>query len=220
MKVILKDEVDNLGLAGDVVEVADGYGRNYLIPSGLAIIATRGALKEARSLTRARKARQAKTLEAARQYKEVLESRMLRIEARMDDKGHLYGSVGAADVRRVLKERGHELEPRRIGLKRAIKEIGSYTVPVHLHPEVTAEVPVTVVDLEGEVTVEKLTAEREGRPPEEAESLAERAIAAADEAEVPDEPAPTSEALAARAAEPTEVDRPVTVEELREDERS
>ncbi len=152
MKVILKSEVDNVGLAGDVVDVADGYGRNFLIPRGLAIPATRGAMREAEALTRARKAREAKTVDSAEAAREVLESRTLRVPANVDERGHLYGSVSAVDVARVLKERGHDIPRKRIELKGTIKEIGTYEVPVQVHPQVTATLTVEVVDIEGKIT--------------------------------------------------------------------
>ncbi len=182
MKVILKEEVDNVGLAGDVVDVADGYGRNYLIPRGLAIRATKGALKEAETLTRARKAREARTVDDAAEFKQILEGRTLRVEARVDEKGTLYGSVGAGDIHRVLKERGHDIEQRRIDLPRAIKSIGSYDVEVRVHPQVTAEVPVEVVDVEGEVTVEGLAAATRTEAEQRA-ALEEAALEAAEEIE-------------------------------------
>ncbi len=150
MKLILTDEVENLGLAGDVVTVADGYGRNFLLPRGLAIPATRGAMKEAAALTRSRKAREAKTLDGALAAKTALESRTLRIEARVDDRGRLYGSVGAGDVHRVLKERGHEVDRRRIELKGGIKQVGTHQVPIRVHPQVTAMVSVEIIDAEGD----------------------------------------------------------------------
>lgn len=181
MKVILKQEVDDLGLPGDVVDVADGYGRNYLIPRGLAIRATRGAMREAEHLTQARKAHEAKTLGTAQEFRRMLEARTLRIPVRVDDKGHLYGSVGAPDVQRVLKDRGHDIERRRIDLSGSIKEIGDYTVGIHLHPQVTAEVPIEVVDVEGKVTRESLEAAR--RTEREAASIEEAALAAAEELE-------------------------------------
>lgn len=153
MKVILKDEVDNLGLAGDVVEVRDGYGRNFLLPRGLAILATKGAMKEAEALTRSRKAKEAKTLGSAEAARETLESRTLRIEARVDERGNLYGSVGANDVHRVLRERGHDIERKRIELKGTLKSIGSYEIPVRVHPQVTATVTVEIVDAEGRISL-------------------------------------------------------------------
>lgn len=177
MKLVLKQEVDKLGLAGDVVDVADGYGRNYLIPAGLAMRATRGALKEAETLSRARKARESETRDAAEEYREAIEARVLRIPARVDELGHLYGSVGAADVQQVLKDRGHDVETKRIDTGDSIKEIGDYVAHVRLHPQVTAEVAFEVVDIEGEVTPE--TAEEA----EELGTFEERALAAAAEME-------------------------------------
>jgi large subunit ribosomal protein L9 len=150
MKLILTDEVENLGLAGDVVDVADGYGRNFLLPRGLAILATKGAMKEAAALTRSRKAREAKTIDGAAAAKAALESRTLRIEARVDDRGRLYGSVTAADVHRVLKEHSHEVDRRKVDLKGGIKQVGTYLVPVRVHPQVTANVSVEVIDSEGD----------------------------------------------------------------------
>ena len=151
MKVILKQEVDNLGLAGDVVDVADGYGRNYLLPRGMAMLASRGAMKQAEALTRSRKAVEAQTMDQATEYRTVLEDRTLRIPARVDERGHLYGSVTANDVHRILKERGHEIERKRIDLKGSIKEIGTYEIPVQVHPQVMATVTIDVVDEEGVV---------------------------------------------------------------------
>ncbi len=153
MKVILKSEVDNLGLPGDVVDVADGYGRNYLIPRGMAILASPGAMKDAAAITRSRKAAEAKTLGSAEAEREALEARELRITARVDERGALYGSVSAVDVARVLKERGHDIPRKRIELKGTIKEIGTYEVPVRVHPQVVATVTVEVVDVEGKVGV-------------------------------------------------------------------
>jgi large subunit ribosomal protein L9 len=175
MKVILKSEVDNLGLPGDVVDVADGYGRNYLLPRGYAILATKGAMKEAEALTRSRKAREAQTVGSAEAAREAIESRTLKIAARVDERGHLYGSISAADVHRVLKERGHDIERKRIELKGTIKQIGEYEIPVQVHPQVLAHVTVEVVDEEGKVTLH-------GAPePEVDESAVEAAAAEAAE---------------------------------------
>ncbi len=186
MRIILKQEVDNLGLAGDVVEVADGYARNYLIPRGLAIKATRGALKQAELLTRARKAQEARTLGAAEQYRDILESRALRIPVRVDERGHLYGSVGAVEVQKALKDRGHEVERRRIDLKHPIKEVGAYSVRVRLHPQVAAELPIEVVDAEGRVRAEGVTSGGEEPAPAEGAAASEDS----DEATQPQPDAP------------------------------
>jgi large subunit ribosomal protein L9 len=216
MKVILKNEVDNLGLPGDVVDVADGYGRNFLLPRGLAIIATKGAMKEAEALTRARKSREAQTVGAAEAAREVLESRTLKLAARVDDRGHLYGSISAGDVQRVLKERGHDIERKRIELKGTIKQIGEYEIPVHVHPQVTATVKVEVVDEEGKVTlhggpavdvdeeaVEAAAADVAEGSDTDVEALAEQAL----------EAAKAYEQQQAEAAEDAEADQPETDEE-------
>lgn len=151
MKIILKEEVINLGLPGDVVEVADGYARNFLIPRGMALYATKGAMKQAEAMTRARKAREAETLDEAQERKERIEAITLKIPARVDDLGHLYGSVHSRDIQRVLKERGFEVDERRIELKGTLKELGTYEIPVQVHPQVTATVTVDVVDVEGKI---------------------------------------------------------------------
>lgn len=238
MKLILKEEVDNLGLPGDVVDVAAGYGRNYLVPRGLAILATPGAMKEAETLTRARKAREAETLDDAQEFRDVLERRTLRVEARVDEHGTLYGSVGANEIHEVLKARGHDVARRRIDLPRSIKTIGKYTVSISVHPQVTADVPLEVVDVEGKVTLEgapeELTeAERRAAFEEEVlevveeieaeEEAVEEAVEEEDEEDEEDaaaeaagttEALSTAEALAARASAPTEVDAPARPEDL------
>lgn len=229
MKLILKEEVDNLGLPGDVVDVAAGYGRNYLVPRGLAILATPGAMKEAETLTRARKAREAETLDDAQEFRDVLERRTLRVEARVDEHGTLYGSVGANEIHEVLKARGHDVARRRIDLPRSIKTIGKYTVSISVHPQVTADVPLEVVDVEGKVTLEgapeELTeAERRAAFEEEVLEVVEEIEAeeedeedeedAAAEAAGTTEALSTAEALAARASAPTEVDAPARPEDL------
>jgi large subunit ribosomal protein L9 len=188
MKLILKREVDHLGLPGDVVDVADGYGRNYLVPRGMAILATPGAMKEAEALTRSRKVHEAKTLGDAEASRQILESRTLRIASRVDDRGHLYGSVSANDVARVLKERGHDVPRKRIELRGTIKEIGNYEVPIQVHPQVTAMVTVEVVDAEGRVYkdasgVSRIVGEDVPTPSDEVAALTEQALEAAEELE-------------------------------------
>jgi large subunit ribosomal protein L9 len=208
MKIILKGEVDNLGLAGDVVDVADGYGRNFLIPRGLAILATTGAMKEAEALTRSRKVAESKTLGTAEAARETLESRTLRIPARVDERGNLYGSVSAADVQRVLKERGHDIQRKRIDLRGSIKVIGEYEVPVRVHPQVVATVTVEVVDEEGIVTLGQPEPEHAPLPgetvegDESTEALAAEALTAAEalEQDGADDAAAVPDAAAASTA--------------------
>ncbi|MEX0836533.1 MAG: 50S ribosomal protein L9 [Nitriliruptor sp.] len=229
MKVILKGEVDNLGLAGDVVDVADGYGRNFLIPRGLAILATKGAMKEAEALTRSRKVAESKTFGTAEAARETLESRTLRIPVRVDERGNLYGSVSAGDVQRILKERGHDIERKRIDLKGTIKVIGEYEIPVRVHPQVTATVMVEVVDEEGKVTLDQPEPEHAPLPGEEAEgtsessdALAAGALEAAEQFDTDGSQDPEGDAAAAAQGPATEVltdvDQPVDADEVQPDE--
>lgn len=173
MKVVLKQEVDNLGLAGDVVDVADGYGRNYLLPRGMAILATKGSMKQAEAMTRARKVEEAKTIDDAYARKAEIEEMTLKIEARVDERGRLYGSVGTADIARVLKDRGHRIEAKRIELRSNIKDIGPYEVEVQVHPQVMATANVEVLDEEGEVIYGQISAPEVAPLPGEAVELGE-----------------------------------------------
>jgi large subunit ribosomal protein L9 len=149
MKLILTAEVENLGTAGDSVEVKDGYGRNYLLPRGLAIVATRGAQKQADDIRRAQELKGVKGLEHARELKTALEgldSVELSVKT-AGDSGKLFGSVTAADVVAAIKKAGGpNLEKRTISLPKAhIKSTGTHAVAVKLHPEVDASVTVNVV---------------------------------------------------------------------------
>lgn len=199
MRLVLKEEVYNVGRAGDVVEVADGYGRNYLVPAGIAIPATEGALRQAEALRRAREAAEAETLDDAEEAREEIETRTMTIPKRMDEGGHLYGSVTRGDIQQVLRERGHRIDERKIDLSGTIKEIGTFEIPVEVHPQVTATVTVEVVDVEGKVTVE---GEGEGEEitvdvDEEAVSEAAAAAAEASEGSLTDAEALAEQALQA-----------------------
>lgn len=146
MKVILKQDVDNLGDAGDIVDVADGFGNNYLLPRNLAMRASRGALKDAEAMRHARVKREAKTLEEATQQKERLEARAVRIPAKAGEDGQLYGSVGNVLVAEAVSEQlGVPVDRRRIPMERPFKELGTHEVAVRIHPEVVATITVEVV---------------------------------------------------------------------------
>jgi large subunit ribosomal protein L9 len=139
MKIILTHEVPNLGSAGDVVEVKPGYGRNYLLPQGLAIAWTKGGQKEVDSIQRARAARQIHDLDKARSVAEQLKKTDAHIVARTGDGDRLFGSISAADVVKAVDEAGGpKIDRRRVELA-PIKSIGTYDVSVKLHPEVTAK---------------------------------------------------------------------------------
>jgi len=140
MKIILTHEVPNLGSAGDVVEVKNGYGRNYLLPQGLAIAWTKGGQKEVDAIQRARAARQIHDLDQARTVAEQLKKTAAHIVARTGDGDRLFGSITAVDVVKAVDEAGGpKIDRRRVELPAAIKSIGTYDVAVKLHPEVTAK---------------------------------------------------------------------------------
>ncbi|HYT09930.1 MAG TPA: 50S ribosomal protein L9 [Mycobacteriales bacterium] len=146
MKLILTQEVAGLGSPGDVVEVRDGYARNYLVPRGYAMPWTRGGEKQVATIRRARDARQVRDLGHAREIKSELERLSVRLPARAGQGGRLFGSVTAADVVSAVQAAGGpQLDRRRLQLSGGIKSLGRHDVPVVLHPEVTATIPVEVV---------------------------------------------------------------------------
>ncbi|WP_412541168.1 50S ribosomal protein L9 [Longispora sp. K20-0274] len=145
MKIILTQEVSNLGAPGDVLEVKDGYGRNYLLPQGLAIGWTKGAEKQVVTIKRARAAREVRDLGHANEIKAALESRTYGLAARAGNGGRLFGSITAAEIVDAVKAAGGPvLDRRRVELKSAIKALGDHQVQVKLHPEVTAKFTVKV----------------------------------------------------------------------------
>ncbi|MDA2811177.1 50S ribosomal protein L9 [Nocardiopsis sp. RSe5-2] len=146
MKLILTHEVDGLGAPGDVVEVKDGYGRNYLLPRGVAIRWTRGGQKQIDSIRRARQARDIRTLEEAEQIAERLRSLRVELGRRAGDGGRLFGSVNAADVAEaVTAAGGPQVDKRRIEIRNPIKSVGEHKVRIRLHPEVSATIALEVV---------------------------------------------------------------------------
>ncbi len=146
MKLILTQEVTGLGTPGDVVEVAGGYGRNYLVPRGLAMRWTRGAEKQIELIQRARSAREIRGLDDARAAAERLASLQVRLQTRAGGGGRLFGSVSPSDIAAAVKAAGGpELDRRRIEIKNPIKTVGAHQVTVKLHPEVTATMDVEVV---------------------------------------------------------------------------
>lgn len=148
MKLILTAAVDNLGVPGDIVEVKAGYGRNYLLPRGFAIIATRGAEKQIEGIKRAQEARKVRDLDHAREIKAELEALTgVTIAVRTSDKGKLFGSVTADDiVAAVKKANGRSLDKRSIELrKNQVKTTGAYAVDVKLHSDIVASLNFEVV---------------------------------------------------------------------------
>ncbi len=145
MKIILTQEVSGLGSPGDVVEVKDGYGRNYLLPQGFAIPWTRGGEKQIVLIKRARSAREIRDLGHANEVKARLETLTVKIAVRAGDGGRLYGSVTPTEVVGAVRQAGGpELDRRRVELPSHIKSTGNYKVQVRLHPEVSATFTLTV----------------------------------------------------------------------------
>ncbi|MEU2431407.1 MULTISPECIES: 50S ribosomal protein L9 [unclassified Streptomyces] len=146
MKIILTHEVSGLGAAGDVVDVKDGYARNYLIPRGFAIRWTKGGEKDVAQIRRARKIHEIATIEQANEIKAKLEGVKVRLSVRSGDAGRLFGSVTPADIASAIKSAGGpDVDKRRVELGSPIKTLGSHQVSVRLHPEVAAKLGVEVV---------------------------------------------------------------------------
>jgi len=146
MKLILTQEVSGLGAPGDVVDVASGYGRNYLIPRGFAMRWTRGAEKQVDLIQRARSVREIRSLDDAKAAAAELQNLMVRLPRRAGTNGRLFGSVGSADIADAVRAAGGpELDRRRIEVPDPIKTAGTHQVRVRLHPEVNATINIEVV---------------------------------------------------------------------------
>ncbi|GAA3472930.1 50S ribosomal protein L9 [Nonomuraea roseola] len=146
MKLILTTEVSGLGAPGDIVEVKDGYGRNYLVPRGYAILWTRGGEKQIASIKKARDAREIRDLGTAKEVAGQLGALKVKLTTRAGESGRLFGSITTGDIADAVKKAGGPvLDRRRIEIVNAIKSVGSHKVSVKLHPEVSASVDVEVV---------------------------------------------------------------------------
>jgi large subunit ribosomal protein L9 len=146
MKIILTNEVPNLGAPGDIVEVKDGYGRNFLLPQGFAIAWTKGAEKQVTTIRRARAAREIRDLGHANEVKSRLEGLKVTLSARAGQGGRLFGSVTATEIVEAVKSAGGPvLDRRKVELPGPIKTTGGYQVQIKLHPEVTAKFNLNVV---------------------------------------------------------------------------
>ncbi len=145
MKLILTQEISGLGAPGDVVEVAAGYGRNYLVPRGLAMHWTRGAEKQIDLIKRARSVREIRGADDARDAASRLASLTVRLQTRAGGGGRLFGSVSPADIAAAVQAAGGpELDKRKIEIKNPIKTVGAHQVAVRLHPEVSATLNIEV----------------------------------------------------------------------------
>ena len=145
MKIILKENVTNLGYKDDVVEVKDGYGRNYLIPQGKAVIANASSLKQLEESKKQRAHKIAKMLADAQAAAAALEGVALTIAAKATATGTIFGSVGPVQIAEALEKLGHTVDHKIISMKENIKEIGSYKANLQFHKEVALEIPVEVI---------------------------------------------------------------------------
>jgi large subunit ribosomal protein L9 len=146
VKVVLREDVETLGNKGDLVEVADGYARNFLVPRGLAMKATKGVVAQAEAMRRNRAARDARERAAAEEIAGRLEGRRVPLAARAGEGGKLFGSITSADVAEAVAALAEtEIDRKAITLAEPLKELGEVEVPVRLHPDVVATVTVEVV---------------------------------------------------------------------------
>lgn len=146
MKVVLREDVETLGHKGDLIDVADGYARNFLVPRGLAIVATKGVVSQAAAMRRNREVRDNREREAARELADRLSAASVRVEARAGEGGKLFGSVTTSDIASALAAlTGVAVDRRKVALAEPLKVLGPAEVSVQLHPEVTVTLVVEVV---------------------------------------------------------------------------
>ena len=146
MKVILRSDVNDVGKKGDIVEVADGFARNYLVPKGFALKATNGNIQQAASMRRARDIRDAKDRGAAEEIAQKLVPKVITVKAKAGSEGRLFGSVTSADVAMAVEEQtGIELDRRKLHLDEPIKSVGTHHVSTRLHSDVEFVITVEVV---------------------------------------------------------------------------
>jgi large subunit ribosomal protein L9 len=146
MKLILTQELTGLGEPGDVVDVKDGYGRNYLVPRGLATLWSKGGEKQVAAIRKARSTRAIATLEEAQSIRQSLEARPIRLMVRAGSSGRLFGAVTPSDVAEaIVAADGPQVDRRKVELTSPIKTVGDYTAHVRLHPDVQAKVTLKVV---------------------------------------------------------------------------
>lgn len=158
--ILLREDIDTLGGRGEIVKVRAGYARNFLLPQGLATLATKGNVKQIEKEREALLKKASVEKATAEAQKEQMGSIELAFERKAGEGGTLFGSVTSMDIAEALQAKGYEIDRRNITLRDAIKETGEYTVKVKLHREVTLEVPVTVKAEGGE---EVTAVEKKGR---------------------------------------------------------
>jgi len=149
MKVILRSNVEGVGYTGDVVEVANGYAQNFLMPKGLAMRATEGAVSQAAAMKRSRDLQDLKQREVAEEAAQRLEAVSISIEARVGQDDQLYGSVTTSDIAEAVQaQTGIELDRRNMSLEEPIRHVGTHQVEMRLHPEVRAQLTIEVASVE------------------------------------------------------------------------
>jgi len=168
-KVLLREDVDDLGARGEIVRVRAGYARNYLLPRKLAVEATTGNVKGIEQERAALLKKEAKERSTAEAQSTQMGSLVLEFKRKSGEQGALYGSVTSMDIAEALKEKGYEIDRHRIHLREPLKRLGDFAVPVRLHREVTIELQVKVAP-EGEVIVGHLSPEQEAKLAKEAAS--------------------------------------------------
>jgi large subunit ribosomal protein L9 len=178
-KILLREDIENLGGRGEIVKVKAGYARNYLLPQGMATLATKGNVKQIDNERSALLKKAAGERATAEAQAEQMSDITLGFERKAGETGQLFGSVTSMDIADALKAKGYEIDRRKIVLKDSIKETGDYTVNVKLHREVTLAIPVTVT-AEGGAVTEPKTAEA---PKAEAEPEVETATEETEESE-------------------------------------
>ena len=174
-RILLREDVDDLGARGEIVRVRAGYARNYLLPRKLAVEATSSNVKQIEGERAALLKKEASERTTAEGQAELISKLVLEFKRKSGEQGALYGSVTSMDIAEALQERGYEIDRHRLHLREPIKRLGDFTVPLRLHREVSIDLQVKVVP-EGEVIVGHLTPEQEAElakqveKPEEEES--------------------------------------------------
>ncbi len=159
-RILLREDVDDLGTRGEIVRVRSGYARNYLLPRKLAVEATASNVKQIEQERAALLKKEATERTAAEGQGEQIRSLMLEFKRKAGEQGALYGSVTSMDIAEALKERGYEIDRHRIHLREPIKRLGEFAVPLRLHREVTIDLQVKIAP-EGEVIVGHMSPEQE-----------------------------------------------------------
>lgn len=159
-RILLREDVDDLGARGEIVRVRSGYARNYLLPRKLAVEATASNVKQIEQERAALLKKEAKERTTAEGQAEQMRSLVLEFKRKAGEQGALYGSVTSMDIAEALKQRGYEVDRHRLHLREPVKRLGEFTVPLRLHREVAIDLQVKVIP-EGEVIVGHMTPEQE-----------------------------------------------------------